>query len=335
MLDFVSVTGTLFIFIITLLATFAATPVVARAMKRAGITGKDVHKTSKVDIPEMGGLAIMFGLTTASIALLILFPGFIREALAFIGTVLIAGGIGIVDDLRPLGARTKPLLTATACLPILALGTFDPYPVIPLIGRVGLTLVYPVLILVAIAVTSNAVNMMDVMNGSMPGTAAIVAAAAMVLLLALGRVAAALLAAGLLATMIGFYYFNRFPAKIFSGDTGSLTVGAALGALAILGRVETFMIVALIPQIMNAFYGLASVGGLRERREIHERPVRLLENGLIEANASKGAPVTLARLILAAGPMGEKGVVRVMMGLTAVSSLLALLTYSITTVVRP
>ena len=334
MFDFYSVTSIAFIFIITFLATFIATPAVAKLMKRRGITGEDVHKLSKVKIPEMCGLAILFGLTIGITAYVALRPSAIREAVAFLGTVLIAGGIGIVDDLRPLGARVKPLLTAVACLPILILGTYVPDPVIPLIGPVRLTLVYPILIPIAIAITSNGINMMDIMNGSMPGTVAIIAAAATAVLLISGDLQTASLAAGLLAAMLAFYYFNRFPSRVFGGDTGSLAVGAALGALAILGRIETVMVVAMIPHIMNAFYGLASVGGLRERREIHQRPIRLLDNGLLKASTEKGAPVTVARLILAEGPLGEKDIVKGMMILTAVSSCLALLTYWIMVAVR-
>jgi len=334
MFDFYSVTNIALIFIITFLATFIATPAVAKLMKRHGITGEDVHKLSKVKIPEMCGLAILFGLTIGIAAYVALRPNAVREAVAFLGTVLIAGGIGIVDDLRPLGARLKPLLTAAACLPILILGTYVPDPVIPLIGPVRLTLVYPILIPIAIAITSNGINMMDIMNGSMPGTVAIIAAAATAVLLISGDLQTASLAAGLLAAMLAFYYFNRFPSRVFDGDTGSLAVGAALGALSILGRIETVMVVAMIPHIMNAFYGLASVGGLRERREIHQRPIRLLDNGLLKASTEKGAPVTLARLILAEGPLGERDIVKGMMILTAVSSCLALLTYLIMVAVR-
>lgn len=120
-----------------------------------------------------------------------------------------------------------------------------------------------------------------------------------------------------------------FP-KVLDGDTGSLAVGSALAALAILGRIEAVMIVALIPHIMNAFYGLASVGRLYERREIRQRPIRLLEDGRLEASADKSAPITLTRLILASGPMTEKGIVRGMIFLTLVSSTLAILTFWIT-----
>ena len=314
-------------FTIAFLVTFVATPAVAKAMERRGITGSDVHKLSKVRIPEMGGIAILLGLTLGAAAFIVLRPAFGREAVAFVGTILIAGAIGIVDDLHPLGARVKPLLTAIACVPIIILGTYDPVPTIPLVGQVRLTVVYLFLIPAAIAVTSNAVNMMDVMNGSMPGTVAIIAAAVTGIFLVSGRVTSASLAAILLAAMLAFYYYNKFPSRVFGGDTGSLAVGAALGALAILGSIETVMIVALIPHIMNAFYGLASVGGLRERREIHQRPIRLLDNGLLEASTERGAPVTMARLILASGPLNEKQVVKRMMVLTAVSSALAVLTY--------
>ncbi len=330
MIDLYSAASIIITFAVAFVVTFIGTPVVANAMKRRGITGEDVHKPTKVRVPEMGGIAILLGLTIGTMVTMILFPNSRPEVVAFIGTVLIAGGIGVVDDLRPLGARVKPLLTAIACFPILILRTYDPFPTIPLIGTVTLTVLYPLLIPIAIAVTSNAVNMMDVMNGSMAGTVAIVAAAVTTVLLVAGNLHTASIAAALLAVMLAFYYFNRFPARIFGGDTGSLAVGAALGAISILGRIETVMIVALIPQIMNAFYGLASVGGLRERREIRQRPVRLRSDGLLEANTERGAPVTIARLILAAGPLNEKNIVRAMIGLTVVSSILALLTYWIT-----
>ena len=316
-------------FIVTFVVTFAATPIIAREMKKLGITGQDIHKLSKPPVPEMCGLAVIVGLVIGAVIYGLISPPSVREAIAFIGTVLIAGGIGIVDDLHPLGARTKPLLTALACIPILVLGTYVPYVEIPLVGVVRFTIIYPVLIPIAIAVTSNSINMMDVMNGAMPGTVAIISLTMMGVLLWAGRTQAATLAGVLLAAMLAFYYFNRFPSKVFSGDTGSLSVGAAIGAIAIMGRIEAVAIVALIPQIMNSFYGLASVRGLRERREILERPTKLLEDGRLQASAEKGAPVTLARLILAAGPLGEKEIVRTMMFLTLVSCILALTTYGI------
>jgi len=323
-----------FFFTVTFLTTFISTPFIARIMRRRGMTGRDVHKTSKLEIPEMCGLAILLGLTLGSLAYVFAAPESLNEITAFVATTLIAGAIGVLDDLHPLSARIKPLLTAFAALPIIFLRAYNPYPMIPLFGTVSLTILYPLLIPVAIAVTSNAVNMMDVMNGSMPGTVIIISTAITAVLFVSGDMHTAAISAGLLAAAVAFFHYNRFPAKVFSGDTGSLAVGAALGAIAILGRIETVMVVALIPQIMNAFYGLSSIGRLYERREIRERPTHLLENGTLAASTERGAPVTLARLILASGPAGEREVVRGMMVLTIVSSILAILTYWITVGMR-
>ena len=332
MLDVHSTISMAIVFAVSFSVTFAATPIVGRVMQKHGITGRDVHKLERKELPEMCGLAILIGLTVGVVACAVTFPNSVRETAAFIGTVLIAGAIGLVDDLRPLSARIKPLLTAVACVPILVLGAYDPFPLIPFVGPVRFTIIYPLMIPVALAVTSNAVNMMDVMNGAMAGTASIISVVIVAILLVAGRTGTAALGVGLLAALLAFYYFNRYPARVFGGDTGSLAVGAALGALAILGRIEIVVVVALIPQIMNAFYGLASVGRLYERREIRERPTRLLENGRLQASAERNAPMTLARIILAAGQLGEREIVRGMMILTLISSILAVLTYGITVV---
>ena len=321
-----------FVFLTTFAVTFLSTPVVAKFMKSHGITGKDVHKIDSPEIPEMCGIAILIGLSVGAIGYAILVPRNAREAMAFLGVTLIAGSIGIVDDRHPLGAKTKPLLTTIASVPILLLGTYVPYPNLPFIGEARLTIVYPLLIPLAIAVTSNSVNMMDVMNGAMPGTVAIIATMLTGILIVEGEWGVAPLSAGLTAAMLALFYFNRFPAKVFSGDTGSLAVGAAVGTLAILGRMEMVVVIALMPQIMNAFYGLSSVGRLYERREIRQRPTKLLADGNLAATAEKNAPITLARLILAAGPTTEKDLVRGMMLLTVLSAILATLTYCMTLV---
>lgn len=334
MLNLLSTASIALVFAVSFFVTFAATPIIGKVMRKHGITGKDVHKLGTKELPEVCGLAILIGLTVGVAIYTIIFPNAMREAAAFIGTVLIAGAIGLVDDLRPLSARIKPLLTAVACIPILLLGTYDPFPIIPFVGPVRFTIIYPLMIPVALAVTSNSINMMDVMNGAMAGTVSIISVAITAILLFSGQEGTAALAVGLLAALLAFYYFNRYPAKVFGGDTGSLAVGAALGALAILGRIETVVVVALIPHIMNAFYGLASVGRLYERREIRQRPTELLKNGNLQASAEGNAPITLARIILAAGQLGEREIVRGMIILTLVSSILAVLTYGITLVGR-
>ncbi len=327
MLDSHNGLSVLAVFAVAFAVTYLTIPSLASLFKRRGITGIDVHKLDKPRIPEMCGLSVIVGLTAASLFSSELFGVHSQEIAAFLGTVLIAGTIGVIDDLRPLSPKLKPILTALAAIPILLLGTYDPHPVFPLIGTIRLTILYPFLIPFAIAVPANAVNMLDVFNGSMSGTLAIVSVALALVLALSGNQTTASLALALVGSLLAFYLFNRYPARVFCGDTGSLAAGAAVGALSVIGRIEAVTIVALTPYIMNAFYGLASIGRLYERREIRSRPVRLRDDGFLEVTTDRNAPVTLTRLILAEGPLREQQVVLFMLALTALSSALAVLAF--------
>jgi UDP-N-acetylmuramyl pentapeptide phosphotransferase/UDP-N-acetylglucosamine-1-phosphate transferase len=304
--------------------TYLTIPPLAALLKRRSIVGIDIHKLDRPKIPEMCGLSVIAGIAAGMLSLELL-GGPSREIVAFLATVLIAGAIGAIDDIRPLGPKLKPALTSLAAIPILLLGTYNPHPIFPLVGAFRLTIIYPVLILLAIAVPANAVNMLDVFNGSMSGTLTIVSLTLAVVLAVSGKTTAVGLALALFGSLLAFYLFNRYPARVFGGDTGSLAVGAAVGALAVIGRIELVTIVAIAPYIMNSFYGLASVGRLYERRQIKPRPVKLRSDGMLEATTDKRAPVTLTRLILAEGPMREQQIVRVMLLLTVLSSAMALL----------
>ena len=327
MLDPRSTAAVLAVSLVAFGVSYLTIPPLSSWLKRRGVVGTDIHKLDKPKIPEMCGLAVIAGVTVGGLLSSALFGEHSREIAAFLGTVLIAGTIGVVDDLRPLSPNLKPILTAVAAAPILLLATYNPHPVFPLIGTMRLTIVYPFLILFAIAVPANAVNMLDVFNGSMSGTLAIVTLALGLVLALSGNATATSLALALFGSLLAFYLFNRYPARVFGGDAGSLAVGAAVGALSVIGSIEAVTIAALAPYIMNAFYGLASIGRLYERREIRSRPVRLRSDGMLEATKDRNAPVTLTRLILAEGPMSEQQIVRTMLLLTALSSTLAVLAF--------
>jgi len=306
--------------------TYVLTPIIASKTARSGIVGIDVHKLDKRKVPEMGGLSIVIGLAASTIISMIIFPEHTAKFIAFLLTVLIAGFVGVRDDIKPLSPKLKPLLTAAASIPILLLGVFYPRPSLPFIGRARLTIVYPLLIPFAVAVPANAVNMMNPFNGVMTGTCSVISLALAISMMIAGRTEDAILAAALLGCLLAFHRFNKYPARVFSGDTGDLSVGAALGALAIIGRVEVAAVVAMIPHIVNAFYLLSTLGGLYERRQISNRPTRVLSDGRIEATDDRHAPVTLTRMILAQGPLREPEIVLIMIALTAIASAFAVFT---------
>ncbi len=335
--------------LVAFIVTFIVMPYIIKIMKRRDIVGVDVHKLKKPEVAEMGGLGILFGLIIACLVLF-LGSGFIDlgffdiRILIFLAVLFIAGLIGIIDDLKALGPKVKPLLTMLACLPILlytwTLGLIPPFlpayipaPYLPFLGAARLSIVYPlILIPLAIAITSNAVNMSDVFNGVMPLTTIIMFFALLIVSVFMMLIGIAEAGLGLLfsSIMIGalfaYYYYNRYPAKVFAGDTGSLLVGAAFGATAIMGRLEIVAIIALLPAIMNAFYSLVSIGGLLERRQMKARPTVFQEDGTLAASNDANAPLTLTRLVVARGPLTEQLITLSLATLTLASSILAILT---------
>ena len=313
-------------FTISFIITFILVPFLIRKFKEKGIVGVDVHKPEKPEIPEMGGLSILISIIVSTVFLIIVCNNLTKFFTTFLMVVVVVGIIGAIDDIKPLNPKLKPTLTALASLPIIIFGTYVPRPVFPIIGKTRLTIVYPLLIIAGLAVSTNAVNMLDVFNGSMAGTCSILLLTLLISSIILGSNIGILLSAIMLGSLIAFFYYNKYPAKIFSGDVGSLTVGAAIATIAVMGRLEIVTIVAMMPHIMNGFHSLASIGGLLERRQIKARPTKVLADGRLAASKDPKAPITLARLILAGGPLYENEVVKVFILLSIYSGVLAILT---------
>ena len=296
-------------------------------MRRRGVTGVDVHKPERPVIPEMGGSAVIVGLVVCSILLVLLIPEHFWVYLAFTFVIIIAAAVGVIDAFRPWNALLKIALVAVASIPIILLGAYYSFPEIPFIGPLRMTILYPfVFAPLFVTLVSNATNMFDVLNGSMTGTSAIAAVALFLASLILGRPEVAIIYALIAACLCGFYRYNRYPAKVFSGDVGSLGVGAAFAAAAIIGRMEFITIIALLPAMINGSIILSSVGRLFERREISARPTTLLEDGRIAASRGGKAPITLTRLVVMSSPLREDAVVRHFFALNIFSGILAVAT---------
>jgi phospho-N-acetylmuramoyl-pentapeptide-transferase len=103
---------------------------------------------------------------------------------------------------------------------------------------------YFVLVFLVIAGTSNGVNLTDGLDGLAAGSCAIVLLAyTAIAFVANEQQNLALLSACLVGACIGFLWYNAFPASIFMGDTGSLGLGGAIGALAVMTQTEVLLII--------------------------------------------------------------------------------------------
>ena len=299
-------------FVITLLII----PYVMRIMKRKGYTGIDIHKTAKTEVPESGGISIIVGISMTSILLAIFFPGFFNEILIFVLTVVISGLIGFIDDRVKLKSRYKLLLTIFTGLTIFLANSVGfiqiESPTIPFLGKLRLNVIYPILAPLIVAVFANTVNMLEGYNGEGSGTSIIALISLIICSIIWDSAEGLLFTVVCLAILIPFFLYNKFPAKIFPGDVGTLSIGAIFASIALIGSLEAAVFCALLIHVFNSFYVIYSVKGFFESSEIldNRSDILLLENDFIKASNLKSAALTLPRLILAKGPMKEPDLVK-------------------------
>ncbi len=327
------VTTAVILAIVSFPVSLVLTRLFMQVNSKRGIVGIDVHKLSKPRIPEMCGAAIPVTLILLSSAYVLIGDGNAITMLAFSLVVGSAAIVGAVDDRLKLRGIYKPLLTLLCGLPIVALGLMYPNQVynptlqVPIFGSFHLPVIYPLSILVAISVTSNTTNMLDPLNGTMAGGVSIISAALLIgILITNPAPSAVFLYSSLLFSTLGFFYFNRYPSKAFAGNVGQLSIGAALGALAILGRTEIASIVAMFPQIQNSFFFLSKIKRFTEHRALTAKPTTLLDDGRLASSSDPKAPLTLVRTLLVGRPAKESEIVSTIFALFLISGALALIT---------
>jgi phospho-N-acetylmuramoyl-pentapeptide-transferase len=221
------------------------------------------HHAAKQGTPTMGGLLIVLAASIAFLAT----SDYTLPALAVFGTAVACGATGFLDDYvklrhqRSLGlnARWKMLLllTIAAAVGIAANHQHLEHSVfIPVVDwTIPLGWGYYVLIFFVIAGAANSVNLTDGIDGLASGTTIIAlftltAMAVTIYIRSRGpnglrietRLDVAFIGAAFIGAAIGFLWFNAFPAEVFMGDTGSMALGGAIGAMAIFLQVEFLLL---------------------------------------------------------------------------------------------
>jgi phospho-N-acetylmuramoyl-pentapeptide-transferase len=210
------------------------------------------HK-GKAGTPTMGGLAIFLSIMVPFLIL----SDYRATSLAVLATALAMAALGFADDIiklrkrRSLGVSGRVKLLVQA-LTAIALWLFltqyvelnDTLRLRVVDASVELGYVYPFLIFLVLAGATNGVNLTDGLDGLAAGCCAIVFLTYTVItFITPGEHDLALLSATLVGACVGFLWFNSFPASVFMGDTGSLGLGGAIAALAVVTKTELLLIV--------------------------------------------------------------------------------------------
>jgi len=232
---------------------FITTPVVRSLAFKVGAVDvpRDNRRMHKHPIPRMGGLAIFFGFILSA---LIFIPLTTPLRGMLLGAVVIVI-LGIFDDIYALPAMPKFLIQILAALIAVLMGnridilsnpnifSSDPYWVL---GWLSI----PISVIWIVGIT-NAVNLIDGLDGLACGVSTISSMTMLVIALTVAEPEVALLMAALSGGCIGFLPYNLNPAKIFMGDTGSTFLGFILAVVSIQGLFKSYAIISFaVPFLM-------------------------------------------------------------------------------------
>jgi phospho-N-acetylmuramoyl-pentapeptide-transferase len=248
---------------------------------------------SKAGTPTMGGVLILFSVVLATLLLADLGNWYVWMALI---VTLAHGAIGFLDDFAKVRRRNaKGLPGRTRLLAELGIGALAALALLSFSGHGGqLTMPFlkdlrpdlgwwyvPFGALV-IAGTANAVNLTDGLDGLAVGPVMIAAATYVIFAYAAGnaRIAdylqipyvagageLAVFCAALAAAGLGFLWFNAYPAQMFMGDVGSLSLGSAIGVVALITRQELVLVVVGAVFVAEALSVIGQVASYKLRRK--------------------------------------------------------------------
>ncbi len=241
-------------FIVAVLATWILIPILKKsAGQNIREEGPEAHQ-AKAGTPSMGGIAIILAIVVGS------FVGgyFGRDTLVILAALLFFGLIGFFDDYLKVIKKQNEGLKAwqkfglqfigAVALAVYAAHFIGTEVFIPFAGfYADFGFWYIPFVAFTILAMVNAVNLTDGLDGLAAGTTAIASAALVFMALAVGSDPSIGCMGAVVGACLGFLMFNKNPAKVFMGDTGSLALGGVITAAAIIMKLELLLpIIGLI-----------------------------------------------------------------------------------------
>lgn len=309
----------LIIFLITIfLASLYGTKIWIKIARKSDLTGKDMNKSDKNEIAESGGI-IVIGTFALAVLLYISAKIFyfhtethLLQLFALLTSLLLACLIGFVDDIlgwkNGLRQWQKPLLTLPIAIPLAAINVGVSKMVLPFLGAIELGIAYPLLIVpLGIIGASNGYNMLAGLNGLESGLGIIIFSFLGSVAWISGTPWMGVVSFSMVAALLGFFYYNKFPSEVFPGDSMTYGTGALIAIIAILGSMEKIALFIFIPYIlefllkMRSKFEAESFGDLKE-------------DGTLEPKGGK--IYSLTHIFMKKG-FKERQIVRIMMGIEA------------------
>lgn len=235
-------------FIISCLATLLVTPLIIKLSNKLKVVDKpdNNRKSHNGEKPSMGGIAIFIG---AAAGFMYLQPMPEQMNAIVIGAFIMVL-TGLLDDMFELRALYKLAGQVAAALVVVSSGLVIENLTIPFAGTVYTGEFGILLTVLWIVAASNAINLIDGLDGLAAGVSAIGLASILAMAVIDYQIVVVYLSIILIGSCIGFLFHNFHPAKIFMGDTGALFLGYSIAIVAMLGLFKNVAFFSFIVPII-------------------------------------------------------------------------------------
>ncbi|MDJ0869029.1 MAG: MraY family glycosyltransferase [Myxococcota bacterium] len=297
-----TVASALIPFVVAAAVAALATPVVAYIARGIGIIDRpnDRKVSKRANIPLLGGIAVALGFLMGLSAALLMTGEDLEyrnhlEGLLLGGVLLL--GVGAVDDRYTLTPRAKLAIQLVAAGIAIYYGfRIDRFtdPIWMKSWWLPLPVVWLTSTLWIVGIT-NAMNLLDGLDGLCAGVAAIIAATLTLICIQAGQLVGAFIGLAFVGALLGFLPFNFSPARIFLGDTGALFIGFTLSLLALEGyrklSVLTFVVPLLALAVPLMDTALSMYRRLRRGASIMDPDRQHMHHRLLESEGSQRSAV--------------------------------------------
>ncbi|KAA6447933.1 MraY family glycosyltransferase [Bacillus atrophaeus] len=259
-------------FFVSLLTVLIITPIVKKlAIKIGAVDQPSNRKVHDKIMPRMGGLAIFIGVI-AGVAAAGIYNETRMTAIT-VGAFMIVI-LGIIDDKYQLSAKIKFLIQIIVAIMIVSTGLKMEFFSVPFLAeRFELGwMAYPLTVFWIVGIT-NAMNLIDGLDGLAAGLSVIGLSTIAVMALSGGKILILSLSLVVIASTLGFLFYNFHPAKIFMGDTGSLFLGYVISILSLLGLYKSVTLFSIVIPIIILGVPIFDTTFAIIRRILNKQPI--------------------------------------------------------------
>ena len=259
------------VMLISFLVTLMIIPFWIRKTKQIGLVWRDMNKPQrKKNISGSGGVAVVVGTIIGIFIYMALGTFYFKildhtiEMFAIISSLLLIAGVGLIDDLfgwrkGGLSMRSRLILILFSAIPLVVINAGE-----STMFGISFGIFYPLLLIpIGFLGASTTFNFLAGFNGLEAGQGIILLSGLTIVTYLTGNAWLSLIALCMIASLVAFWTFNKFPAKLFPGDVLTYPVGALIAIIAILGNIEKIAVFFFIP------YALECVLKLRGRLKKH------------------------------------------------------------------